>query len=115
MTRARPTLGYPSRSAACRALRLDGLDNAQIKARFRAAGETISSEQISALLNYKLHRAAGRLNVGRHVIEQLAPQASARGITPTELAERLLAVIARDGMVDAVLDDMGAETNAEGN
>lgn len=105
MTRARPSLGYPSRSAACRALRLEGLDNTQIIARFRAVGETITTEQISALLTYQTSRKAGRLNLGRAVIERLGPHAAQRGITSTELAERLLAVIASDQMVDAVLDD----------
>ena len=37
MRLAQPVLGYPSRSAACRALRAQGLSNGVIVARFVAA------------------------------------------------------------------------------
>ena len=109
MSRARPVLGYPSRASACRALRQQGLSNAAIIERFEAVGEAITSLQVSALLNYRLRRSAGRLNVGLAVFDALFPHAQARGITVTELAERLLDVIAHDGMVDAVLDDPRAD------
>jgi hypothetical protein len=105
MTRARPALGYPSRAAACRALALEGLGVREIAARFEAAGETITPTQASALLNYKLRRVAGRLNVCRTAIGPLHHQACQRGITVTELAERLLQIIGQQGLVDAVLDD----------
>jgi hypothetical protein len=105
MSRARPVLGYASRAAACRALREAGLSNGEIIARFASVGEHITSAQVSALLCYSFSACGRRLNVGRAVIERLGPEAQARGITVTELAERLLDVIAHDEMVGAVLDD----------
>jgi hypothetical protein len=36
----------------------------------------------------------------------LRPHASARGIAASSLAGRLLNVIARDGLTDAILDDL---------
>ena len=39
------------------------------------------------------------------LLEQLAPHAEARGLSAPALAGRLLNVIARDGLVDAILDD----------
>lgn len=113
MGASRPVLGYPSRSAACRALRMAGLSNSMIVARFAATGETITARQVSALLSYTVNSGGTRLNVGRAVIERLGPEAVARGITVTELAEWMLDVIAHDGMVGAVLDDCSLETNDE--
>lgn len=40
--------------------------------------------------------------------EALAPHAAARGLSPIDLAERLLIRIVQDDLVDAVLDDGGA-------
>lgn len=105
-----PVLGYPSRSAACRALRARGLSNGEIVKQFAADGQTITSKQISALLQYQKSRA-GLLRVPKIVVERLAPAAAARGISIVELAEELLAVIARDEMVDAVLDDRVSDNN----
>lgn len=107
MTRPRPALGYPSRSCACRALRSAGLSNDEIVARFAGAGGHITRAQINALLHHQRVRAA-QLRVADVVIERLAPAAAERGISPVELAEELLAVIARDGLVDSVLDDRDA-------
>ena len=112
MRRAQPVLGYPSRSAACRALRALGLSNAEIVARFAADGHAITPKQINALLHYQQLRD-GIVRVPAIVVTRLAPAAAARGVKVTELMEELLAVIARDGMVEAVLDDRAPETNHE--
>lgn len=41
------------------------------------------------------------------LLERLAPHAEARGLSAAVLAGRLLNVIARDGLTDAILDDTG--------
>ena len=40
------------------------------------------------------------------LFDRLRPHASARGIAASSLAGRLLNVIARDGLTDAILDDL---------
>lgn len=112
MRLAQPVLGYPSRSAACRAMRAQGLSNAEIVARFAADGKAITPKQINALLHYQKVRD-GIVHVPGLVVTRLSPAAAARAISVTELVEELLAVIARDGMVDAILDDRGPESNHE--
>jgi hypothetical protein len=48
--------------------------------------------------------------VEKDILERLAPHAEARGLTVPHLAGRLLNVIARDGLTDAILDDTGDRT-----
>ncbi len=110
MPRRAPVLGYPSRSAACVLLRAEGLSNIEILARFAEAGEAITSQQISTLVHDQRLRGSSR-RLPEIVIARLAPSAQARGVSAVELAEELLAVIARDDMVDAVLDDQTAPSN----
>jgi len=44
------------------------------------------------------------------LLERLAPHAEARGVSAVTLAGRLLNVIARDDLVDAILDDKETHT-----
>ncbi|SUZ33321.1 hypothetical protein ROE7235_03090 [Roseibaca ekhonensis] len=111
MARARPVLGYPSRSAACRALHDLGLSHAAIVLRFADAGEPITKAQVSGLLNYTQVSASAQLKVGRAVVERLGPAARARGITPAQLAERLLATVTQADLIDAVMDDQDEISN----
>ena len=111
----KPTLGYPSRTAAVVALRQEGLDSQEIAHRIGISTATV------AALEHSATRSQGRKNQtaeanGRTVllsldaIERLRPHASKRGITANELARRIVDVVTDDGMVDAVLDDKeGAE------
>lgn len=109
----KPCAGYPSRVAACAALRDDeGLSIAGIAAR-----TGLSSSTVSALLVYHDRRTGRRpggyeamkhkyVRVDVGVLDGLAEEAAARGLEPVELAHEILAVVARDALVAAVLDDM---------
>ncbi|MFN4058187.1 MAG: hypothetical protein ACK4HW_08400 [Roseinatronobacter sp.] len=106
MTSAVPTLGYPSRSEACRALNARGLSVRQIVAAFADGGHKITPSQVSGLLSYTKRRGEfRRLTVSPDTLQALQRHACQRGLTPCELVERLLEAIAEDDMVDAVLDD----------
>lgn len=98
-----PTLGYPSRSAAIRALHQDGLTNAQIAARLGMRQNTVAVH---------LHRlrqegslAAPNLSVAPGILTRLRSAATARGLTGPELAGQLLTAIARYDLTDAILED----------
>jgi hypothetical protein len=106
MTSAVPTLGYPSRSEACRALSLKGKSVPEIVAAFAEGGHQITAFQVSGLLSYTKKRGEfRRLTVTNDTLLTLHRHAERRGMTPCELVERLLEAIAEDDMVDAVLDD----------
>lgn len=49
-----------------------------------------------------------RIPLKADVRRELEPYASARGLTPIELAERILDVVAADKLVSAILDDTTA-------
>lgn len=118
-----PTLGYPSRMAAAVALRERGLSTLRI---IRALG--IDSAQLCALEHAAARVAARRAMLkraatapapalapepmpGRAVLfppaalQALAPHAKARGVTPNEVARRIVEAAVDGDMVTAILDD----------
>lgn len=100
---AKPTLGYPSRSAAVRALRLEGLNTKQIALRI---GVTVST--VAALEAYENRKKGSRrisAILPRDVLNGLATCAFKAGMTPDAMAEKLLTIIVRDKMLAAVLDE----------
>lgn len=105
MAGPRPALGFPTRSAACRALHEQGLSHAAIVARFTDAGETITKAQVAGLLSYQHASSSARLKLRRAVVDRLDPAARSRGLTPGQLAERLLATVVEANLINAVLDD----------
>lgn len=91
-----------------------------------AARMGLDANTVSCLLSYERRKGApipyfptgpGRIGRTRFVIcdppaglrEALAPHAAARGMSISELAGALLLAITRDDLVDAVLDDGGAD------
>ena len=110
---AQPTLGYPTKHAAAKALRAKGLKPREI-----AALLGVSPSAAYQLLIYdktrkrapagaQRWRESGRtsLCLGKRLTHALTPAAQARGLSVTQLARRLLQAAAEDNLVDAVLDD----------
>jgi len=52
------------------------------------------------------------IRISRDVLDALRPEAKARGMTAAALARALLATIAEDGMVAAMVDDGGEARDA---
>lgn len=71
--------------------------------RFRSPGRPLAKVSVLSL----------QLNI--ETCPRLAPHAHARGLTVRILAQRLLEQIARDGLVEAVLDDATTHTNEGSN
>ena len=111
----KPTLGYPSRTAAVLALRAQGLPDVEIADRIGIPVKTVVALECSADrytgISGRRPRPA-EIN-GRtvlfpvDVLEALRPHAEARGIAPNELARRLIEAAIDDNLIDAVLDDRG--------
>lgn len=113
---SKPCLGYPSRSAAIRGLRSDGLTNQQI-----AEMTGIPVNNITALVpltpkpeSLPIAREAGyrvgeqnvaRIGLNFEVRQMLRPFAAKRGMAVETLITDLVEKIAEDRLVDAVMDD----------
>lgn len=112
----KPILGYRSRTAAAAALRAEGLTDHQIASRINAAlpdGEgRIDHLRVSNLLDYRKHprpceRQQRTVAMDAEVLDALTPAAAARGVSVNELVRRIVATVADEGLVAAVLDDDG--------
>lgn len=109
MGAAKPTLGYPSRTAAVLALRSQGLDDVEIACRIGIRREAVSALAWSAEgRRRRPAEANGRTVVFPvTVLARLIPYAAARSISTNELARRIVEAAVDDSIVDAVLDDRG--------
>jgi hypothetical protein len=111
MPAPKPTLGYPSRTAAVVAMRNEGA----------TTGEIATAIGISRALVAGLEHSAGRAKGLRRdpqelcrtvlfpldVLAALRPAAAARGIHPNHLARLIVETVVDESMIDAVLDDRG--------
>lgn len=92
----KPCEGYSSRTAAVIALIREGLDLPAIAIRLGVPRTVISADLLTSV------RPGQRVQLRT----ALRPAAEARGITPEQLAARLLVVLATEPtLIDAVLDD----------
>ena len=104
----KPTLGYPSRTAAVSALRNAGHDTKQIAARIGISEANVTALEASASRPRPMRPAEA---IGRtvlfpiDVLDRLKPYAERRRVTVNELARRIVETVADEGMIDAVLDD----------
>lgn len=107
MMRGKPTLGYPSRTDAIAALRAQGKETREIA---EACG--LSRQGVVALERHVRTANVRRDSTVRRTIvlppelvDALAPHAATRRLGAREIALRILAAVAGDGLVDAILDD----------
>ena len=105
MARPIPCLGYASRTDAAMALKARGLTYRQI-----AEAIGISIVNVQALIasrkrSDKLQKHRPAPSLPAHMARALTPYAESRGITPPELAARILETVITDQLIDAVLDD----------
>lgn len=115
----KPTLGYPSRTQAVRALIAEGLSEQQIADKIGISKNNVQCLQYE--LQRVRHRRSGShkgpmqtVHISKDDLEILTPQARKRGIHVSELVRRLIFIIAEEGLVDNVLDD-GHDEHAKGS
>lgn len=106
-----PCLGYPSQRGAIIALAARGLDAAGIITETGLSPNVVHARLVDA------KRKAGRTGPRRRhstpleklmtdaARDALRPHAARRDLSLPQLCSQLLEAIARDGMVDAILDD----------
>ncbi len=107
MMAAEDFLGHATRTRAIMALRAQGMSSAQIAERFVSAGFPMTRRRVTALIHACINSRARRktVSISKETMIGLQAAAATRGIGVSDLAERLLSVIIRDAMIDAVLDD----------
>jgi hypothetical protein len=104
-------LGYPSRTAAVMALRAEGVPTRVIASRIGIEPKTVTALEASAQRDSRTQRRETELPswhtvaIDNDVLRALRPHALRRGLTVTALARQLLATLADDDLVDALLDD----------
>lgn len=112
-----PCMGFPSRSAAIRALRAEGLSNREIAERTGIPRSSIgalvpstprdrSVEALPKPAGFKLG-AHGHLSISVNIEirQMLRPFAAKRGLTLESFITDMIEKIAEDGIADAVMDD----------
>lgn len=107
MTKAIPTLGYPSRSEAINSLHEQGKTKEEI-------GELIGIPPWNVQVFIARGRAATRPNrkqvqLPAEIADSFHRAAWDRGISSTRLIARILEIIAKDNMIEAILDDKNDE------
>ena len=107
MPKSSPILGYPSTKAAVLAMLLKGMNHHEILALLRAEGSTTS---LGYILNLKRCTTRGvrkalRLSVAEATLTALTRAALLRGIHARLLAEELLDLLAKENLIDNILDD----------
>lgn len=110
MPAAKPTLGYPSRTEAVLGLRREGLSAPQIADKIGIDVKAVAALEASAGRRGGVRRPADRGRVvllPAETLRALGPAAAQRGITANCLARRIVKAVVADGLVDAVLDDVG--------
>jgi hypothetical protein len=97
----KPTLGYPTRTAAVEAMLADGLSRREI------ASEIGGTENSIQMLIYlaKRRQADRKIVLSRPMIEVLRGEAARRGTKPAALAHHLLETIVSDDLFDALLGE----------
>ncbi len=109
------TLGYESRTAAIAALRANGLSTAVIADRIGIEPKTVTALEASAARARRPSHAQSTVpTLGRPVLvpfqdyAALRSHAARRAVTVDRLIRDIIEVVARDDMVNAVLDDGAA-------
>jgi hypothetical protein len=99
----KPTLGYPTRTAAIEAFLADGMEPRGIAAKL-----DVSLNSVQQLIYLSERRLADRkIVLTRPMIDLLGGEAARRGTSAAELAHRLLELIVHDDLFDALLGEAG--------
>ncbi len=104
--RPKPTLGYPSRTAAVQALRRQNVDTAGIARRIGIHPKAVVALEASARRTRAIVAEGNRTVLfPKDTLDRLAFAAADRAISANELARRIVETVIDDGLIDAVLDD----------
>jgi len=101
----KPTMGYPSRTAAVLALRGLGNTDQQIAEMIGIDRCTVSALACASKYKRPIDLMQRTVRIDNDVLDALRPAAQVRGISVNQLCRRILSTIADDNLVGAILDD----------
>lgn len=105
MPASHPVAGYQSKSEAVMALSAQGLGPTEIAKRLGISQSSASALRCKLA---KAEPAGGQMiKIPHRTLQAYRAAASARGIGAADLVRRLLALVAADGLIEAILDDGG--------
>jgi len=107
----KPTLGYPSRTAAVLALSALGTSRREIARRIGIEESTVAALEHSARrsLDPERRRADATMRTvvfPVEILDRLRAHAAARRCSANELCRRIVETALDDGLIDAILDDV---------
>lgn len=111
MSGAKPSLGYPSRTAAVIALRQQGCTTREIAERVGIEPKTVTALECSAWPRRATTGQSGTVyshdfgSVPLNIRQMLRPHAAKRGMTTDRLMREIIEAVVIGKLVDAVLDD----------
>lgn len=115
MSSPKPTMGFPTRTAAIAHLRGQGMTAAQIAKKIGIDVKSVSALEASAHRKRGTERTIRQaapstakqhtVCVDNDVLRALRPHAARRNVSVNALVRLLLATIADDDLVNALLDD----------
>ena len=108
----KPTLGYPSRTEAVLALRLQGLTTKTIAGRLDMSESTVTALEHSAGRAKARPPRPAEINgrtvlFPRDILDRLGPHAAKRCVHPNTLARLIVETAVDEGLIDSILDDGG--------
>lgn len=111
MSSPKPTLGYPTRTAAVHGLRAQNLSTRQIAEAIGIEPKTVVALEAGSGRARPMRAERPSEQLGRTVVvpvdvlDALGPHAARRGMHVNTLARLIITTVVDEGMVDAVLDD----------
>ena len=105
MSRPKPALGYRSRTEAVLALREAGRSRAEIAAMLGIEVKNVTSLEESGRRSARRRGELIAFKLSASLARCMIAPAVRRGITPSELARRIVETVVDGDLIDAVLDD----------
>ena len=108
--KGKATFGYASRTEAIMALRAQNLTTRQIADKIGIEPKTVSALEVSVTRSKARLPQPGEVQ-GRLMLlpadlaGKMRRASSSRGLSPNQLARRIVEVVVNGGLIDAVLDD----------
>jgi hypothetical protein len=110
MSGRKPTLGYPSRTAAVLALRDERLTTSAIATRIGIPEKSVAALEISARRSRNMAAAGARtILFPPDLLSRLRPHAACRDMNVNALARLIVETLLDDNLIDAVLDDRAGD------
>lgn len=105
---AKPCMGYPTRTAAVKALSEQGMSSDMIAHKTGMDTRTVAALRQNLVRQRERRAKALERLLSEETLMFIEAAAETRGVNPGALAMRIIDTVAREEIIDAVLDDQPA-------